>query len=268
MIKPTLRQSLWNDTLELFYFGLDGFRYWYELRSVLCDSLGYSEVATEALGNLSEICSGLGFGEVLMPSPENKVRLIKATEIPNRIKCSSTANLWRGIKADGLQRIPRGSAFAMLGGDCPIGLMQDSNTKEICAGHICRENMTNGLSSMADAMFSTFGSSCGTLKTFIGCGINPKHFVHRWDDPKFGEMNRELTERIIGLYGRQAIVGSYKKGCIDLKALWFAALKRSSKVSVWDMETDDVDTYGDHSYGSNRRDGISSRNLVLAINRA
>ncbi|MBI3632472.1 MAG: laccase domain-containing protein [Candidatus Vogelbacteria bacterium] len=266
MIKPTLHQSLWDGSLDLYYFGLDGFRSWHELRTVSSKEQNVSVAAKEALDVLGEICDDLLIENVFIPSPENRSWITYEDLLPNRVPISLRASLWRGITADGLKRISSGSAFGILGGDCPIGLIQNIDTKEICAGHVCRENMTSfSVPIIAHAMLNLGEEQM--LRSFIGCSIAPKYFVHKWDDSRFGEANRKLTENIIVTYGRQAICGSYETGRIDLKAMWFAALSRRG-VSKMQMETDDVDTYSDPSYGSNRRDGRDSRTLILAVNRS
>ena len=311
-LHPTFYKKLW-DAVEIFYFGLYGlekphlrnvieparwyFKHWHELRNLQNITANPNEELGAALKHVGEIANAFEISDIFMPSPENGVELIEAGKIPNKIPLpDSKASLWRGVKADGLRRIPKGAAFAMLGGDCPVGILQEYSVpgkREICVAHICRENSicTPKRTGIADAMCNTFHNVKDPIfQAFTGCGIAAKHFSHPWGHEKYGAKNQEMTEFLVRNYGRHVIAGPLENGCVDLKNLWMTQLQRfrgwgrgdSERVGAMSMDTDDIDTYSDcftafpgpdcdptdiSIWGSNRRAGEDSRNLILVVNR-
>lgn len=277
-VKPTFHKKLWNGTVEIFYFGLNNDIQWADLKN-------FEHTETPAYKALEEIIREQGIKNVYKPTMHASAILTTPPQFSrSKYLYDKSHYFWNGgIKADGMERIPSGSAFAMLGGDCPVAVIQDSTTGEVCAAHFCRENSVTP-PYIAEEMLKTFPINFfgkRVLKTFIGCSIAPRHFHHKWNDEKYGAKNREMTERLVINFGRHIIHGPLKNGCIDLKALWFAQLRNA--VDPLNIDTDNVDTYGDcwtaftgedcdptnvPYYGSHRRSGKDSRNLILVVNRA
>ncbi len=102
----------------------------------------------------------------------------------------------------------------------------------------------------------------------ISCAIGAEHFDHPFDHPQHGAGNKAMIEYIIGVWGRECIVGPVDRGCISLKCLIRHQLIGQGMFSGMITE-DDIDTHGDvnHAgvplYHSTRRGDTTARTSIF-----
>lgn len=226
----------------------------------------------DGFGVLADEGNKLGIeGEVqiVCPVPEHRTRITSSRELEVlRIK-KGRAALRRGSKADGAI-IHNGEVYALASADCPTVSLHDADSAlpTAVAVHFSRESGVVG--DILERALRFFSPTIrGRVVGTISLGIQVENFQHRWDDPRHGKANKEMTERLVRDYGEDSVSKDHSLGGINLQYIAAMKLIRAG-LRPENIYVDKIDTYSDPRFWSHRasnepgvKKGDVGRNLVL-----
>ncbi len=271
--------------VSIYYFGRIGgdWKLGFPIQGLLSDR------ETVVAREISSFAHRLGVNTVLAPNVSKASgKIARAEDLPIKVKGDDPPIIRRGLveKNGGLHLefhdgaiLGANEAFYVATGDCPTVIVTSNDSKKVIATHggrdclIDQEMILSGKPSrknfsVVDSIMESFeGKNPERISVFIALGIGAEHFHHKWSDPKWGEVNRTLTNYVIQNFGRRCIEGEREKGCINLPKIIF---RQFEKYGVGELEWDGCDTYsdtenGEHLWHSHRRDKGPARNGILVV---
>lgn len=226
---------------------------------------------------LPKIAEEYELGKILLaPSPVrmNAEICTESMLMKKRIEVYSTLYknviyLDRGAYADGMI-VPSGRSAVGSYAGCAVLLVWHKHTNRLGFTHVAirsaidegrlrggeaRKN-ESAVIALVEAMKSA-GAHVAHLQAVIAFSIDPRVFTYKWDDEKYGELNRIRTEELVNLWGPEAIFGYHdtaarRLGRPDLPAIIAAQLRHADvpgeSISV-------IGTLDSEVWPDTRRDG-------------
>jgi copper oxidase (laccase) domain-containing protein len=281
----TSHMSIFNGTVTLYGFGR------MPDEPELNWSLKGIETSTDpsmSHGHIVHTLGRLGVEKVYAPSPDtfnSQIATIHEFESPEivPITLNETTSLYRGIKADGISKLPMNSAFAMSAADCALVVISFQNSIWVThAGRdslLDRKHINEGIlskehTSVIDAIMGKIDPDLRSdAKAYIGFTISKgPHFQHSIHDPAYGEKNKLMLDWITSKYIPDNERNLFEEdfwtsGQIDME--WLIR-KQLGAYGVTNIESDGICTYsekgshGNHNWFSQRRTP-GMRNLLVAV---
>lgn len=230
----------------------------------------------EALGQLAQEYKVHTIGA---PSPINfNAEVCAMQDLTTSVELPGEATLLRGIYADALELDNRGQAFVISSADCLTIIIRDKTSGMVVVGHGGRKSLidekmlewgvpSRKYESVIQGMLSKFNrNDREKLQAYLCFGIAPHNFAHPWNHRRFGEKNKTMVNYIIDKWGSGCVAGEPEIGCIDLKAVATAQLRKEGLLQN-SITYDGVNTFS-REWHSQRRDAgilsaIPGRNLVF-----
>ncbi len=284
----TAIKTIFNGTVTLYGYGcvLDEPQLNWSLKGIEMSNdpnLSHGHIV-HTLGRLDRF----GIENVYAPSPDtfnSKIATVPELEssqvVP--IALTETVRLYRGIKADGVSKLPLKSAFAMSAADCALVIVSFQNN--IWVAHAGRDSLLDrkyineGIpskehASVIDAIMGKIDPELrGDAKAYISFTISKgSHFQHSIHDPAYGEKNELMLDQIASKYiplNQKNLFGDdfWEHGQIDME--WLIR-KQLEDHGITNVESDgictfsDKDSDGNHKWFSQRRTP-GMRNLLVAV---
>jgi hypothetical protein len=234
---------------------------------------------------LPKIAQEYGLGKILLaPSPirANAEICTESDVMKKRLAVRSTLYhdtvfLDRGAYADGMIVPPRRALVGSYAG-CAVLLVWYPPANLLGVSHVAirsaldegrlkgeepRKNESAVLA-LVEAMKTAGVRNAAHLEAVIAFSIDPRVFTYRWDDEKYGKINRMRTEDLVNLWGPEAIFGyadpvSRTLGRPDLPAIIAAQLRHAgvpgNSISV-------IGTLDPNNWPDTRQDG-GMRGLIV-----
>ena len=183
-------------------------------------------------------------------------------------------NVHRGPRTDSVVLLP-GTAAWIKTADCLTIVARHKSNGLMAVAHASRESLFDRqrlsggerrrYESVVNGIVDNLGNKPRKLEVWIGFGIGPAHFEHRFIDPKYGKWNRQMIDFFFTTYGPDVVFGDLAKGRLDLRAL---ARSQFKLLGVPDdaITTDEVDTASDPNYFSRRAGDPTGHNNIFVIN--
>ncbi len=276
---------IFNHTVSLYGFGI------VEDEPDINWSLKGIETSTDpkqSHGHIVHTLGRLGVEKVYAPSPDtfnSKIAVIddSADQKMVRIRLNETTSLYRGIKADGINKLPLKSAFAMSAADCALVVVSFQNNLWVAhSGRdslLDRKHINEGVaskrhSSVIDAIMGDIDPKLRSqAKAFIGFTISKgPHFQHSIHDPVYGEPNELMLKWLASQYITQDernFFGDefWQHGQFDMT--WLIK-KQLESYGVHDIKSDNICTFSEKDHRGNykwfsQRRTPGKRNLFVVV---
>lgn len=212
-----------------------------------------------------------GKKQIVCPRPVHGTELTSSKELRVFSVSRDQVAIYRGKEADGAE-ISSGEVYALASADCLTITLHEPFVGPVVALHFSRESGVIGnILEHALARFSKEARK--QLIATMTLGIHPDNFLHRWDHPTLGEKNEKLIKRVQSEFGEGAVSSNKRLGGLNLRYIAAKKLMRQG-VSPSNIYVDQLDTYSDARYWSNRASSVphsgkfgeTGRNMVLVLN--